>query len=188
MAEQGKTLPRLWSTEEADSVMKSAALSDDAVKDAILYERALYIEKVIAYAVARDMHCRERKGRVLVDFLVERVVRNALDRCVDARKVDADDFDDKVLEELDRTASRVAHDICLTSEGESVGADSDEYLIAYTAAQRVLTDKANRALRRPLVVPFVNGMRREVQLVRSVLSASRRERYAKLESVLRKPA
>lgn len=199
---------------------RAAELCDEAVRDAIVYERALVAERCVAQTVVKDMCTRTKKGDTVFEWAVKRVVRNALDRSVSAVSVEEGDVDEKVGEEIDRTAARVAHDIVVAGRtrergegvcgvcigGTSAGCgvcgvrkqedergersvedevDTDEYLLAYSLAKRAVEERAAQTLRGALVERFAPGTQREIRTLRPMLCAGRRERYEKVERVLR---
>lgn len=163
-------------------------MPDDTLTDAIMYERALLLRQEMVRVIVKDMETRTVDGKRAIDFCVTRVVREALARSYKTRRATEEDIDDEVMDEIEATAARVAHDLTLATPGAEAGnADEEEPEFAFVVdtARQCILRCATVILTSPIIAKFPCGARREVEAARSILTSPRTRKHSRLARALR---
>lgn len=183
MADPQRKRPQLRA-QSSDEEYTPENMPDDALIDAVMYERALLLRHELEKLVTGDMERRVVEGEKAIDFCTERVVREALARNFRAKTAVEEDVDEAVMVETEMTAARIAHDLNLRA-GDEDRTDDSEFEFAVDIAREVVMKRANATLSSPILADFPQGARREVDAARSLLSSPMRRRYARLARALR---
>lgn len=184
MAEQQRKRPTLRGESSGDEYTPET-MPDDALAEALVYERSLALKQELERLVVHDMRHRTVDGEKAADFCVNRVVKEALSRSFRAREATDEDIDEAVMEELEVTASRIAHDLNMGEDPKDAPDEDGEFLFAVDVARECLLRCATEVLAAPVLAGFPRGARREAEMARSLMASPRRRRYARLMKALR---